>query len=48
MSIFFKVSINIRTILPKPTQKEKVPDPNYNHNFAKNVVWTFENLGIYI
>ncbi|XP_036151294.1 erythroid differentiation-related factor 1 isoform X2 [Monomorium pharaonis] len=30
--------------LPEPTQEEKVPDPNYNHNFARNVVWTFENI----
>jgi len=24
--------------LSEPTQEEKVPDPNYNHNFARNVV----------
>ncbi|GAB1869397.1 Erythroid differentiation-related factor 1 [Camponotus japonicus] len=34
--------------LPEPTQEEKVPDPNYNHNFARNVVWTFENIQMLI
>ena len=30
--------------LPEPSQEEKVPDPNYNHNFARNILWTFENI----
>lgn len=30
--------------LPEPTLEEKVPDPNYNHDYARNVVWTFENI----
>jgi len=35
--------------LPESTQQEeKVSDPNYNHNFAKNVVWTFENTQMLI
>jgi len=25
-----------------------VPDPNYNHNFARNVVWIFENIQMLI
>ncbi|XP_066598751.1 erythroid differentiation-related factor 1 [Prorops nasuta] len=35
-------------VLPEPTQEEKVPDPSYNHNFARNVVWTFENIQMLI
>ncbi|KAK1125167.1 hypothetical protein K0M31_006507 [Melipona bicolor] len=34
--------------LPEPSQEEKVPDPNYNHNFARNIVWTFENIQMLI
>ncbi|EZA54471.1 Erythroid differentiation-related factor [Ooceraea biroi] len=34
--------------LPEPTQEEKVPDPNYNHNYTRNVVWTFENIQMLI
>lgn len=30
--------------LPEPSQEEKEPDPNYNHNFARNILWTFENI----
>ncbi|XP_032675397.1 erythroid differentiation-related factor 1 [Odontomachus brunneus] len=42
-----KPELPVKTLepcLPEPTQEEKVPDPNYNHNFARNVVWTFENI----
>lgn len=38
----------LEPFLPEPTQEEKVPDPNYNHNFARNVVWTFENIQMLI
>nr|XP_033341580.1 erythroid differentiation-related factor 1 isoform X1 [Megalopta genalis] len=34
--------------LPEPSQEEKMPDPNYNHNFARNIVWTFENIQMLI
>lgn len=34
--------------LPEPSQEEKVPDPNHNHNFARNIVWTFENIHMLI
>jgi len=34
--------------LPEPTQEKKVSDPNYNYNFAKNVVRTFENIQMLI
>ncbi|XP_034944634.1 erythroid differentiation-related factor 1 [Chelonus insularis] len=34
--------------LPEPTNEEKLPDPGYDHNFARNVVWTFENIQMLI
>lgn len=34
--------------LPEPSQEEKLPDPQYNHNFARNVVWTFEDIQMLI
>ncbi|XP_043265831.1 erythroid differentiation-related factor 1 [Colletes gigas] len=34
--------------LPEPSQEEKLPDPNCNHNFARNIVWTFENIQMLI
>ncbi|XP_046431466.1 erythroid differentiation-related factor 1 isoform X1 [Neodiprion fabricii] len=34
--------------LPEPTREEKLPDPNHSHNFARNVVWTFENIQMLI
>ncbi|KAL6263033.1 hypothetical protein P5V15_005829 [Pogonomyrmex californicus] len=46
-----KPQLPVKTLepcLPEPTQEEKVPDPNYNHNFARNVVWTFENIQMLI
>nr|CAD7585938.1 unnamed protein product [Timema genevievae] len=30
--------------LPEPTLEEKLPDPTFNHKFARNVVWTFEDI----
>ncbi|XP_018053067.1 PREDICTED: erythroid differentiation-related factor 1 isoform X1 [Atta colombica] len=42
-----KPQLPVKTLepcLPEPTQEEKVPDPNYKHNFSRNVVWTFENI----
>ncbi|XP_015600984.1 erythroid differentiation-related factor 1 [Cephus cinctus] len=38
----------LEPLLPEPTLEEKLPDPNYNHNFARNVVWTFENIQMLI
>ncbi|XP_068977748.1 erythroid differentiation-related factor 1 [Bombus flavifrons] len=38
----------LKPCLPEPSQEEKVPDPNYNHNFARNIVWTFENIQMLI
>ena len=46
-----KPQLPVKTLepcLPEPTQEEKVPDPNYNHNFARNIVWTFENIQMLI
>lgn len=34
--------------LPEPPEKEKLPDPNCNHNFTRNIVWTFENIQMLI
>ncbi|XP_012254661.2 erythroid differentiation-related factor 1 [Athalia rosae] len=34
--------------LPEPTHEEKLPDPSYSHSFARNVVWTFENIQMLI
>ncbi|XP_012287568.1 erythroid differentiation-related factor 1 [Orussus abietinus] len=34
--------------LPEPTLEEKLPDPSSNHNFARNVLWTFENIQMLI
>lgn len=30
--------------LPEPTLEEELPDASSNHNFARNVVWTFEDI----
>ncbi|XP_003701400.1 erythroid differentiation-related factor 1 [Megachile rotundata] len=46
-----KPQLPVKTLepcLPEPSQEEKVPDPNYNHNFARNIVWTFENIQMLI
>ncbi|KAH0944645.1 hypothetical protein HN011_004591 [Eciton burchellii] len=46
-----KPQLPVKTLepcLPEPTQEEKVPDPNYNHNYTRNVVWTFENIQMLI
>nr|CAD7428418.1 unnamed protein product [Timema monikensis] len=34
--------------LPEPTLEEKLPDPTFNHKFARNVVWTFEDIQMLI
>ncbi|XP_017889932.1 erythroid differentiation-related factor 1 [Ceratina calcarata] len=39
---------SLEPCLPEPSQEEKVPDPNYNHNFARNILWTFENIQMLI
>jgi len=41
----------VKTLEPclfESTQEEKVSDSNYNHNFARNVIWTFENIQMLI
>lgn len=38
----------LQPLLPEPSQEEKLPDPSYNHNFNRNVVWTFENIQMLI
>lgn len=38
----------LEPVLPEPTLEEKLPDPNHIHNFARNVVWTFENIQMLI
>ncbi|XP_054016507.1 erythroid differentiation-related factor 1 [Hylaeus anthracinus] len=46
-----KPQLPVKTLepcLPEPSQEEKVPDPNYNHNFTRNIVWTFENIQMLI
>ncbi|XP_076241456.1 erythroid differentiation-related factor 1 isoform X2 [Calliopsis andreniformis] len=46
-----KPQLPVKTLepcLPEPSQEEKVPDPNHNHNFARNIVWTFENIHMLI
>ncbi|XP_017791827.1 PREDICTED: erythroid differentiation-related factor 1 isoform X2 [Habropoda laboriosa] len=46
-----KPQLPVKTLepcLPEPSQEEKVPDPNYNHNFARNILWTFENIQMLI
>ncbi|XP_076295316.1 erythroid differentiation-related factor 1 [Lasioglossum baleicum] len=46
-----KPELPVKTLepcLPEPSQEEKMPDPNYNHNFARNIVWTFENIQMLI
>ncbi|XP_037907220.1 erythroid differentiation-related factor 1 [Hermetia illucens] len=35
-------------ILPEPDIEENVPDPNSNHVFNRNVVWTFEDIRMLI
>lgn len=39
---------HLQPSLPEPSQEEKLPDPSYNHNFSRNVVWTFENIQMLI
>ncbi|OXU32038.1 hypothetical protein TSAR_004336 [Trichomalopsis sarcophagae] len=38
----------LQSTLPEPSQEEKLPDPNSSHKFARNVVWTFENIQMLI
>ncbi|CAL7938419.1 unnamed protein product [Xylocopa violacea] len=38
----------LKPCLPEPSKEEKLPDPNYNHNFARNILWTFENIQMLI
>ncbi|XP_014205550.1 erythroid differentiation-related factor 1 [Copidosoma floridanum] len=44
----FPVEHKLDSSLPEPSQEEKLPDPQYNHSFARNVVWTFENIQMLI
>ncbi|XP_063979735.1 erythroid differentiation-related factor 1 [Diachasmimorpha longicaudata] len=39
---------SVEPMLPEPTREDKLPDPNHNHNFTRNVVWTFENIQMLI
>lgn len=44
---FFQSNSHIEhgPLLPDPNIEENVPDPNHtNHNFNRNVVWTFEDI----
>ncbi|GFG30551.1 hypothetical protein Cfor_10835 [Coptotermes formosanus] len=34
--------------LPEPRPEENLPDPRSNHKFARNVVWTFEDIQMLI
>ncbi|XP_069671466.1 erythroid differentiation-related factor 1 [Periplaneta americana] len=34
--------------LPEPRPEENLPDPTSNHKFARNVVWTFEDIQMLI
>lgn len=35
-------------LLPEPSVEENVPDPQTNHTFNRNVVWTFEDIRMLI
>lgn len=35
-------------LLPEPSGEENVPDPQTNHKFNRNVVWTFEDIRMLI
>lgn len=35
-------------LLPEPSGEENVPDPQTNHTFNRNVVWTFEDIRMLI
>lgn len=39
---------NVEQSLPEPPREQELPDPNCNHNFARNVLWTFENIQMLI
>ncbi|XP_058791779.1 erythroid differentiation-related factor 1 isoform X2 [Phymastichus coffea] len=39
---------HLQPSLPEPSPEEKLPDPHHNHNFSRNVVWTFENIQMLI
>lgn len=39
---------NVEPSLPEPPREQELPDPNCNHNFARNVLWTFENIQMLI
>uniref|UniRef100_A0A6V7IA57 Erythroid differentiation-related factor 1 n=1 Tax=Bracon brevicornis TaxID=1563983 RepID=A0A6V7IA57_9HYME len=39
---------SVEPMLPEPTPEDKLPDPSHNHDFTRNVVWTFENIQMLI
>ena len=46
-----KPTLPVKTLepaLPEPSREEELPDPNCSHNFARNVLWTFENIQMLI
>lgn len=44
ISLYFLISSQKARFLPEPRLEEEFPDPTINHKFARNVVWTFEDI----
>ncbi|KAF7997417.1 hypothetical protein HCN44_005988 [Aphidius gifuensis] len=38
----------LEPVLPEPNLEDNLPDPTKSRNFARNVVWTFENIQMLI